>query len=49
MVKFMGNFLAKYLVSNGKNVFKIINPLYPYAIAVGKAVSTVHKILLKGK
>jgi flavin-dependent dehydrogenase len=49
MVKFMGNFLAKYLVSNGKNVFKIINPLYPYAMAVGKAVSTVHKILLKGK
>jgi flavin-dependent dehydrogenase len=49
MVKFMGNFLAKYLVSNGKNVFKIINPLYPYVIAVGKVVSLGHELLLKGK
>jgi flavin-dependent dehydrogenase len=49
MVKFMGNFLAKYLVSNGKKVFKIINPLHPYAIAVGKVVSLGHELLLKGK
>lgn len=49
MVKVMGNFLAKYLVENGKHVFKIIDPLYPFVMAGGKMVSGLHALFLKGK